>query len=232
MLVEIDRTPPIRWLRLEAGPRNVLRLEVVEALREALGPDEEAPVAVLRGRSDGFSVGLDNATLAKGELERQSLLTAMGELLGELVGGATRLVCLCEGHAVAAGAMLLLAADLRFGVSGRYKIGFTEPGLGMPLPELPALLGRERLDRRRLHALTVLGQTVGPEEAAAVGFLDELVAPEALDARARDAAESLARLTTASYRGSVSAVRGPMVDRVEEIVESQRRRLRALQADA
>ena len=37
-----------------------------------------------------------------------------------------------------------------------------------------ALLARERLDRRRLHELTVLGRTVGPEGAAPVGFLDRL----------------------------------------------------------
>jgi enoyl-CoA hydratase len=76
----------------------------------------------------------------KGERNRESLLAAMGELLHEVLRGPTRVVALCEGHAVAAGAMLLLVSDHRIGTPGDYQIGFTEPRLGMPLPELPALL--------------------------------------------------------------------------------------------
>ena len=36
--------------------------------------------------------------------------------------------------------LLLLVADVRFAVAGDYQIGFTEPRLGMTLPEAPALL--------------------------------------------------------------------------------------------
>ena len=64
----------------------------------------------------------------------------MGELLLAALTGTTRIVAVCEGHAVAAGAMLLLVADVRIGARGSYTIGFTEPRLGMPLPELPAVL--------------------------------------------------------------------------------------------
>ncbi len=112
----------------------------------------------------------------------------MGELLLAALDGPTRIVAACEGHAVAAGAMLLLVADVRIGAHGCYKIGFTEPRFGMPLLELPALLARERLDRRRLHASTVLGVTVGPQEAVAVGFLDEVVDPADLHSAALERA--------------------------------------------
>ena len=231
-LVHIEREPPLRRVRLDAGKRNILTLEAVEALADALRPDPDAPVAVLRGRTDGFSCGLDNATLAAGAREREALLTAMGELLLELVSGPTRLVAVCEGHAVAAGAMLLLVADRRIGVPGAYQIGFTEPRLGMPLPDLPALLARERLDRRRLHELTVLGRTVGPEDAAAAGFLDTLCEPAALGATAGAAAEELAALGDAAYAGTIRAVHGRAIERIRKQIEAQiQRRDAALSAD-
>jgi len=133
-LVDCETRPPVR---LDAGKRNVLTLEAVEALRDALASDPEAPVVVLSGRADGFCAGLDNRTLAAGAKERDGLLAAMGALLYEVLAGPTRIVAVCEGHAVAAGAMLLLVLDIRLGAPGAYKIGFTEPGLGMPLPDLP-----------------------------------------------------------------------------------------------
>ena len=217
-LVRCETRPPIRLVRLDSGKRNILTLEAVEALRRALAPDPEAPVVVLSGRKDGFCAGLDNATLAAGAEERDRLLSAMGTLLYEVLAGPSRIVSVCEGHAVAAGAMLLLVSDVRLGVPGIYKIGFTEPGLGMPLPELPALLARMRLDRRRLHELAALGRVVGPEEAAAAGFLDELVGGGDVEGVALARAETLARLTDTAYRGSLRSVWGSVLERIEAIV--------------
>jgi enoyl-CoA hydratase len=229
-IVRIDRQPPVRTVRLDAGPRNVLGLEAVHALRDALAPDPEAPVVVLSGRDDGFSAGLDGATLAAGGHAREALLAAMGEVLLAAFGGPTRIVSVCEGHAVAAGAMLLLVSDVRLGAPGRYKIGFTEPGLGMPLPELPALLARARLDARRVHALTVLGQTVGPAEAVDAGFLDAVLDPGALHAAATDRAHEIAKLSEAAYRGSLRSVWGPALARIETLVAEQNARRDAAQA--
>ncbi len=224
MPVQVERRPPLRHVHLDTGPRNVLTLEAVEALGAALEADAEAPVAILSGRADGFCAGLDNRTLAAGAAERESLLAAMGELLHRVLSGPTRIVAACEGHAVAAGAMLLLISDVRLGVAGRYKLGFTEPSLGMPLPELPALLAHMRLDRRRLHELTALGRVIGPEEAVAAGFFDALVPAEALRDLAEQRAAALATLTDAAYLGSLRAAWGDTLPRIGELAQAQVRR--------
>ena len=228
--LSIERQPPLRLVSLDTGKRNVLTLEAVEALRKAISPDADAPVVVLRGRSDGFCSGLDNATLAKGEVEREELLSAMAALLLTAIEGPTRIVIACEGHAVAAGAMLLLVADVRIAASGAYKIGFTEPRIGMPLPILPALLARERLDRRRLHELTVLGRIVDPEGAAEVGFLDRVVGADDLEALALERAREIAELSEVAYRGTVASVWGPTIERIRALVDEQAARLEAARA--
>lgn len=215
-----------RLVVLDVGPRNVLDREAVEALHAALAPDAERPVVVLRGRVDGFCAGLDGRVLAAGGDEAEGLLAAMGRLLADLLAGPTRLVTVCEGHAVAAGAMLLLAADVRLALPGRYRVGFTEPAVGLPLPELPALLARERLDRRRLHALTVLGETVDPKEAAAAGFLDAVLAPTALGVALRERVAALAAIPPDVYAGTVRAVHGELIERVEILARSQEARAR------
>ena len=136
-----------------------------------LEPDAEAPVVVLSGRDESFCAGLDLATLGKGGVEAQELLVEMGELLLTIYGGRTRLVAACRGHAVAAGAMLLLVADHRVGAAGDYMIGFSELTRGMPLPELPVLLARERLTPRHLQASALLGRLTGPDVAREAGRL-------------------------------------------------------------
>ena len=86
------------------------------------------------------------------------------------------------------------------------------------------MLARERLDRRCLHSLTVLGRVVGPEEAAAVGFLDEVVEIAELEGASEAAAEELAALGEAAYRGSLAAVRRTAIRRIEASVDAQRKR--------
>ena len=222
-LVTIDHRPPVRHVHLDTGPRNVLGIEAVRALAGALEPEPDAPVVVLTGREDGFCAGLDNATLAAGPPESDELLTTMGELLLSVLESPTRVVAVCRGHAVAAGAMLLLVADVRLASPGSYKVGFTEPGLGMPLPALPALLGRMRLDRRRLHELTALGRVVTPEDAVAAGFLDELVEGDITEV-AMERARPLAALTDRAYAGSVASVWRPELERLGKIVAARRER--------
>ena len=100
-ILRIERKPPVRWVRFDSGRNNVLTLEGVLALGDAFVRDDEAPVVVLSGRTDSFCCGLDNKTLASGDLEREELLTAMAELLFSTLKGPTRIVAVCEGHAVA-----------------------------------------------------------------------------------------------------------------------------------
>lgn len=226
MNVTVERDGAIRRVHLDSGKRNALGIEAIRGLADALSPDPDAPVVVLSGRSDGFSVGLDNAVLAGAAREREQLLYEMGSLLVDVLRGPTRVVSVCEGHAVAAGAMLLLVSDVRLGLEGDYQIGFTEPRMGMTLPELPVLLARERLDRRRLHASTVLGRTVGPSESVGVGFLDAVHRTEdELRAAADTAAEELSRLSEAAYRGTIRTVWGHTIEALDRSVAAQRKRL-------
>ncbi len=229
-VLTIERQPPVRLLRLDTGVRNLLTLEAVHALEAALAPDAEAPVVLLSGRADGFCGGLDAAALADGGREQAELLAAMSRLVRVALAGPTRIVAACEAHAIGFGATLLLAADVRIGARGTYQVGFTEPRRGVPLPELTALLARERLARRRLHELTVLGGSVNPTQAAAAGFFDTLVAGTALHETALARAHELASLDEGAYLGSLAAVWGPTLARIDALVDAAAGRVGAAPA--
>ena len=66
-----------------------------------------------------------------------------------------------------------------------------------------------------------MGRIVGPDGAAAAGFLDQLVESEHAEATALARAEALASLTDDAYRGSLRAVWGSTLDRIAEIVAAR-----------
>lgn len=59
------------------------------------------------------------------------------------------------GHAIAAGALCLLAADARLGAAGDFRIGLNEVAVGLKLPIFAMELARQRLSKRRVHAKLV-----------------------------------------------------------------------------
>ncbi len=108
------------------------------------------------------------------------LVTDGGELFTRMYGSAVPVVVACTGHAIAAGALLLLSADARIGAAGEFRIGLIETQLGMVLPRWAVELAHERLSKRHFQDATVGARIYDPCGAADAGFLDTVVAPEAL----------------------------------------------------
>jgi enoyl-CoA hydratase len=78
------------------------------------------------------------------------------------------------GHALAAGALLLLASDYRIGQPGRHKIGLNETKIGIALPQFAIDMARLRLSPNRILAATLFAGIFGPQEAREVGYLDQI----------------------------------------------------------
>ncbi len=227
-LIERSRRDRVLKFRLVAGEMNVLRLSTVRALKAYFREAEADPTVdaiVLLGGEKAFSSGLDNAVLYSGGRAADELTLEMGDLLYDMYRSKLRIVSGCAGHAVAAGAMLLLVSDLRYGATGDYRIGFSEVAQGLALPELPVLLARDRLGRRYLQSATVLGRLCRPSTAVSVGFLDRVVDPEDLEETAMEAAQSLTELDADAYGGSIETVRGATLRRMSELLEARRTEL-------
>jgi len=219
------RDGTVEIIRLDAGKLNVLTPEVATALRaavdEAVASDDVGAIALL-GNERAFSAGLDTATLAAGGDAARSLLRTIGELLTTLYGSSTPVVAGCAGHAVAAGAMVLLVSDARVAAAGSYRVGFTEVAMGLPLPELALVLARERLDPRRLQLATAAGHVFDPNEAAAAGFVDRVVPAAELETAVLSEAGRLAELDRAAYGETIAALRGPALARMRRLVDALR----------
>jgi enoyl-CoA hydratase len=200
------------------GKANVYNHGVLGALSECLDraeADAAVHAVVLAGRPGRFSAGFDLATMTAGPDSMRGLVTAGGRLVARLLLEPLPVVAACTGHALAAGALVLLAADRRIGAEGDWKIGLNEVAIGMPLPLWAVELARYRMPPSQLDRI-VLGEIGGPSDALASGFLDRVVQPERVFAEAMATAVKLAELRGAAVAGTKSRVRARVARRMLE----------------
>jgi enoyl-CoA hydratase len=199
-------------ITFDDGKANALSHAAIDALNAALDQGAaEAKAIVLAGRPGRFSAGFDLSVMKGGVDAVRALVHAGAELSVRIYSFETPVVLACTGHALAAGAILLMAADVRIGATGEFKIGLNEVAIGMPIPHFASELARDRLSRRHLTSATALATIYTPEGAVDAGYLDAVVAPDDVVATARDRAAALAAtLSPPAFRATRKVVRGPV----------------------
>jgi len=129
------------------------------------------------------------------------------------------LVAACTGHALAAGALLLLASDLRIGARGPFRIGLNEVAIQLTLPVFAMELARDRLATRQFTAAVSQARIFDPEGACDAGFLDELTAPDELIENALAQARRLAALPHPAFRDTKLRERRATVERIRATLD-------------
>jgi enoyl-CoA hydratase len=199
-VVRTERVGDVTVVTVDDGKANAMSFPVIDALQaEISGAAESSRAIVLAGRPGIFSAGLDLAVVKSGDrAELDRLFERCTDLYRTLLRSPVPIVAACSGHALAGGALLLLCSDWRVGLRGDFRIGFNEMAIGMPLPEFGSGVARVRLERSRFVRATVLAELTDPAEAVRVGFLDETVERDVVDAALRRAG-ALAPLAGRAY---------------------------------
>ena len=87
---------------------------------------------------------------------------------------------------------MLMAADVRIGADGPFKVGLPEVEIGMPLPIFAVEFARDRLSKRHFLPAVQHAVITTPAEAVDVNFLDKVVPPDDVEAATLAAAHDLA----------------------------------------
>ena len=213
-------------VRLDDGKANAVSHELIAELRGALDRAEsEASAVVIAGRAGRFSAGFDLATMTAGPDSARDLVSAGCELLLRIYLHPQPVVAACTGHALAAGALLLLASDRRVGAAGDFKIGLNEVAIGLRLPIFAAELARDRLSKRHFTQATILARIYDPHEACDAGYLDAVEDPERVVEVACAEARTLGALPARALGQTKSVVRGPLAAHIRATLEDDMRRV-------
>jgi enoyl-CoA hydratase len=208
-------------IAMDDGKVNALSHTKIDALIALVSrAEKEAQALVLVGRPAQFCAGFDLAVMKSSPENATKIVRHGFELLLQLYASSIPVVIACTGHAVAAGALIVLAGDRRFGASGAFRIGLNEVAIGLPLPILAVELARDRLTPSELVRATLLAQLYAPDEAVRAGYLDAVVEPEELLPRARDEAARLATLSRAAYAATKSRLRHRTIAYLRETLDA------------
>jgi enoyl-CoA hydratase len=202
-------------LRIDDGKVNVISHRVVEQLHAGLDRAlEEARSVAIIGRPGKLSAGFDLTEMTAGLDRTRALVAAGGRLLMRIFGHGQPVTVAVTGHALAAGALLVLSADTRIGADGPAKIGLNETAIGMALPIYAMELAQARLVPTHLTRATVQAEIYDPAGALAAGYLDQVVPDADCEAAAITEARRLGELPTGAYRGTKLRLRQAIIDRV------------------
>jgi enoyl-CoA hydratase len=215
MTVSVDIVDGVAVVALDDGKMNAVNHELIDGLHGALDRSlADAGAVLIKGNAKALSAGFDLKVMQGADAGSvMKLVNAGGELLMRLFVHPQPTVVAVGGHALAAGALLVLACDTRIGqVGSPAKIGLNETAIGMALPEFAYELAAARLSKRYLTRAAVQAEIYDVEGAVAAGYLDSL-ADDCVAAATAEAVR-LAALPGAAYAGTKSSLRQPIVDRV------------------
>ena len=217
--VKVRYENEIAILELDDGKANALNHEIISSLMEKLDEVEDSGAVVITGRPERFSAGFDLAVMKSGEDAAREMLRSGVELFLRCYSFPRPVIASCTGHALAAGAILLMSCDLRIGTKGEFKIGLPELAIGMSLPLFATELAKDRISKRHFTKATALGLTYDPEEACDAGFLDEVVEANEVLSTAIDRAELLKTIGKTQLALTRSTTRGETVKKIRDSLE-------------
>lgn len=225
-LVTTERRAGVLICHLDDGKANALSNDMIIAISEAISEaegDDSIHAVVLHGREGKFSAGFDLTVMLAGDMAAMADLVANGgELCRSIYAAKVPVVAACTGHALAAGALILLACDVRIGADQPCKIGLNEVAIGMTLPDWALTLAGERLSQRHLQRAIPTARITDALGAVDAGYLDEAVAPDAvLDAAIAQATE-FAALDSKAYAVTIRKMRGAAVAQIAEQIAADR----------
>lgn len=214
----------VALITIDDGKANALSPDVITAISAALARAEgDGAAVVLAGREKRLSGGFDLSIMMQGADPARNLVTAGAELMLRLYTFPRPVVVACTGHALAAGAILLLSADIRIGARGDFKIGLNEVAIQLTLPLFALELARDRLSKRYFSQAVTQARIFDPEGAVDAGYLDAVEAPERVVEAALARAATLAALPEQAFRNTKTRERAATVKYIRETLAGDMR---------
>ena len=204
----------IAVITLDDGKANAFGDAVLAHLEGLLDQVEAdgARALVLVGREGKFSAGFDLREMTAGVEQMRALVARGARWWLRLYGLGIPTVAAGTGHALAGGAITLMACDVRIGADVPCKIGLTEVAIGMPLPIFAIEFARDRLTRAAFGPATLGATAYDAAGAVEAGYLDRVVPAESLLDEAVAEARRLAEYRTGAYGRTKANARTPMIE--------------------
>lgn len=171
-------------ITLNRGKSNSLNREMVTELSDMLHNienDDNIGGVIITGKENFFSAGLDLIELYHyNEEEAKSFWNLFLNFSAKITAFKKPLVAAINGHSPAGGCVIALACDARVMAEGKYIIGLNEVPVGIIVPNSIFNLYAFWLGQANAYRNLLEGKLFSPEEALAIGLVDDVVKPESI----------------------------------------------------
>src|SRR5262245_8044924 len=193
--MDVQVADGVTTVRINHPPVNAFNLDLVQdAVATIRGID--GPI-VLTGAGACFSAGVDLRAILEGPPEyTDTFLAAVSAAFLAVFDHPAPVVAAINGHAIAGGCVLAMAADVRLMSSG--LIGLSEVAVGVPFPVAALEICRYSMGSSVTRAV-LQADNVDVRAAAQRGWIDEVVAPDDLFSRAVEIARALGQHSETAY---------------------------------
>ncbi|ACY18940.1 enoyl-CoA hydratase/isomerase family protein [Haliangium ochraceum] len=194
-----DRNVPVAKITLNRPDKHnaigpLMIGELMHAL-EAARHNEAARVIVLTGAGSSFCAGGDLGAMSPAAgvpVQPRSF----SDLFPAMHNLGKPIIAMVRGNAMGGGLGLMLGCDLVV-ASADARFGLPEVKVGVwPMIVIGELV--RNIGRKNALELMLTGKRVGAEEAAAMGMINRVVAPEQLEAETQKLAETVAEFSPAT----------------------------------
>lgn len=200
---------------IDDGKRNALSPAVLRQIYSALERAEsDDAIVIFTGREDVFSAGFDLNVMKRGGSEALNMLRLGYALTARVLAYPRPVIAACNGHVMAMGVFLMLAADYVVGSRGEFKVAANEVAIGLTMPRVAAAMLRHRLTPAAYQRAVNLSEFFDVEAAMDAGFFDELVAPLEVLSRAAALAEEFKKLDARAHTKTKRRVRKHLIRRI------------------
>lgn len=216
--------------------RNAISFELIDELLHALDEvaKSDAIVVILTGAGKAFSSGMDLENLKSliGRSPEQNLQDSetMVRLFRTLYEFPKVTIAAVNGAAIAGGTGLALLCDFTLAVP-EAKFGYTEVRIGF-VPAIVSTFLLRQVGEKHARDLLLTGRIIGAEEAARMGLVNEIVAPDKLMSRARELAAVLMENSPASLRATKQLLTDHARDELDTQIEAAVRENAAIRTTA
>ncbi|MDT5160822.1 MAG: enoyl-CoA hydratase [Mycobacterium sp.] len=193
--MQVKLADGVTIVRIDHPPVNAFDLGLVDdavaTIRGITGP------IVITGTGKCFSAGVDlRAFIEGGADDNDRFLAALSGAFLTVFDHPAPVVAAINGHAIAGGCVLAMAADVRLMSTG--LIGLSEVAVGVPFPVAALEICRYAMGTSVTRAV-LEADNIDMRSAAQRGWIDEVVAPDDLMARAVATAQALGQHSPAAY---------------------------------
>jgi enoyl-CoA hydratase len=207
----VEKRGPVAWITVNRPDKlnalNVKTREEILAVFKELSGDRETRVVDMTGAGEKvFIAGADISEFSGNTALEQREIMRRSRAFDAMENCPKPVIATINGYALGGGCELAMACDLRI-ASTKAKLGQPEIKLGL----IPGGGGTQRLPRLvgegKALELILTGDIIDAEEALRLGLVNQVVAPEMLEARTMELAGKIAEMSPVALAMAKKAVK-------------------------